>query len=472
MNKFLSTTALSAVILTGCTLSPKYERPAAPVAQAWSGQTNVTINGVTNTADIDWREFFNEPRLQQLIGLSLTNNRDLRVAVLNVEQARAQYRITRSDLFPKINANGSGLRQRIPGDLSGTGQPVTLSQYNVSLGVTAYELDLFGRIRSLKAQALERYFASSEVRKSAQISLIAEVAVQYLSERELDEQLKIAKQTLEAWQASYDLNKQSYDVGNASELELRSAETQVQTARANVALFTRLRAQAENALVLLIGQPLPAELPAAQPLSSQQLLADLPAGLPSDLLQRRPDIRAAEHQLKAANAVIGAARAAFFPTITLTGSAGTSSAELAGLFTGGSAAWSFSPQITLPIFEAGNNKANLDVAKVSKLIEVANYEKAIQSAFREVADALVARSSLDEQIAAEEALVNAQQQRYKLADLRYRNGVDNYLVVLLAQRDLYDAQQTLVNSRFARLANLIDLYKSLGGGWKEPEKKD
>jgi len=402
----------------------------------------------------------------------LANNRDLRVAILNVEQSRAQYHIARADLMPTVNGSASGTRQRIPADFlaAGTGftpsGAPTFNQYSVSLGATAYELDLFGRVRSLNKQALENYFATEEARKSAHIALVAEVAIQYLTGRQLNEQLTLTRQTLAAVQSSYDLNKRSFEVGTASELDLQTSAAQVQTARANVAIFERQLAQAENALVLLTGQPLPDNLPPPESLDDQNLPGNLPADLPADLLQRRPDILQAEHLLKAANANIGAARAAFFPKITLTGSAGTESLQLSHLFTGPAAAWSFTPEISLPIFAGGRNRANLDVARTSKLIEVAQYEKTIQSAFREVADALAARTTLDQQIQAEDALVEAEQRRYGLADVRYRNGVESYLAVLTAQQDLYSAQQQVLLSRLARLSNVITLYKALGGGWE------
>jgi outer membrane protein, multidrug efflux system len=456
--------------LTGCTLAPKYERPVAPVSQTWpSGPAYATnqLDGFTTmvAADIGWREFFQDARLQKLIDLALTGNRDLRVAVLNVEQSRAQYRIQRADLLPTISAGASLTRQRTPGDINGTGKAITESQYDVSLASTAYELDLFGRVRSLNKQALEHYFATGEARKSVHIALVAEVAIQYLTERQLDEQLALTRQTLAAVQSSYDLNKRSFEVGTASELDLQTSAAQVQTARANVAVYERQRAQAENALVLLIGQPLPGNLPPPKSLNEQNLSGNLPADLPSDLLQRRPDILQAEHLLKAANANIGAARAAFFPKILLTGSAGSASLQLSDLFTVPAAAWSFGPQITMPIFAGGRNRATLVAAKISTRIEVAQYEKTIQFAFREVADALAARTTLEQQIQAEVGLVAAEQRRYGLADARYRNGVESYLAVLTAQQDLYSAQQRILQSRLARLSNVITLYKALGGGW-------
>jgi multidrug efflux system outer membrane protein len=469
MNKIILSAALAAVVFTGCTLAPKYERRAAPVASTWPESAAApTGAGRTNAvADIGWREFFQDPRLQSLIGLALTNNRDLRVAVLKVEQSRAQYRIERAALFPAIDATGNGVRQRLPHDLSGTGHAVTESQYSLNLGTTAYELDLFGRVRSLKAAALENYFATEEARQSAQIALVAGVAVDYLSERALNEQLKMTQQTLAAVQESYRLIKASYDAGNTSELDLSTAEAQVETAKDDAAFYEQQFDQAVNALVLLVGEPLPADLPPPQPLDVEHLLTDLPPGLPSDLLVRRPDILAAEHQLKAANADIGAARAAFFPSIQITANAGTSSSQLSGLFAAGSGTWLFNPQITLPIFTAGQNKASLDAAKIGKLIEVADYEKTIQTAFREVADALTAKKFLDERVVDGRALVQAEQRRYELANARYQDGVDNYLTALLAQQDLYTAQRNFIATQFARLSNLVTLYQALGGGWRE-----
>ncbi len=463
MKRILCTTCLTGLALAGCTMAPKYERPAAPVSAAFPGQPSGTNN--LAAADMDWRQFFDDPRLQALIELSLTNNRDLRIAALNVEQARAQYRIQRAALFPSLDASASGLRQRFPATGSIVGQGFTLTSYTVGLNA-AYEVDLFGRVQSLKSQALEQYLALEETRKSAQIALISEVASQYLTLLQLQEARAVAQQTLQAVQNSYHLNQRSFEAGVASELDLRTAEAQVQTAQVNIATFEQLLAQAENALTLLAGQPLPSTLPPGRKLSEQRLLTDLPSGLPSDLLTRRPDIVAAEHNLKAANANIGAARAAFFPKITLTGSAGTASANLSDLFTGPSSTWSFSPQITVPIFEGWRNRANLDAAQIGKQIEIATYERAIQGAFREVADALATRSFVDAKLSAQILLVGAQQKRFDLTNARYRQGVDNYLDVLLAQQDLYAAQQSLLQFQAARLVNAVDLYRSLGGGWK------
>jgi multidrug efflux system outer membrane protein len=461
---------------------PKYLRPDAPVAAMFPGGSNKP----GDAADIGWRDFFTDPRLKRYVEIALENNRDLRVAVLNVEQARTQYRISRSNLFPKIDATGNYTRSRTPGDTTKPNNSTsstagldpalaalftpssgsTGNQFSVSVGTTAWELDLFGRVRSLNRYALETYFATGETRRSTQLSLVAQVAVQYLTLREQEEQLALARQTLLAVQKSYDLNKKAFDIGTASELDLSTADAQVQTARINVIAFERLAAQAANYLALLIGGPLPTDLPPGRSLSAQKVLADIPSGLPSDLIARRPDILAAEHTLLAANANIGAARAAFFPVISLTTSAGNTSVELSRLFSKPAQVWNFSPQISIPIFNGGSNLANLDVAKINKRIEIANYEKSIQTAFREVADALAGRTTYTRELSAQEALVAAQQRRYDLSEARFRQGVDSYLAVLLAQQDLYTAQRDLVSTRADRLANLIMLYKSLGGGWR------
>jgi outer membrane protein, multidrug efflux system len=445
---------------------PRYQRPDSPVSAQWPNGPAYKHNQVKNSSlpvmSISWSGFFNDPRLHKLIELALSNNRDLRVATLNVELLRAQYRIGLAEAFPTIHGDADGQHQR---QISINESLLTTSSYSLTLGVTAYEVDLFGRVRSLKKQALENYFANQEAQRSAQISLVAQVAIQYLSECALEEQLVETQETLKSTQANYQLIKASYEQGLVSLLDLKSAEVEFQTARANFFEYQRQHAQAENALVLLIGQPLPADLPAPQPFNSQKILVDIPEGLPSDLIERRPDILEAEHQLKAANANIGAARAAFFPKILLTGSGGIASAKLTDLFTGGSVVWSFAPQITMPIFDAGANIANLDAAKISKSIQVAQYEKAIQTAFQEVADALTARATYKDQVDAQEALFRAQQQRYNLANVRYRNGIDSYLTVLTAQQDLYTAEQNLIQFQFAKLSNLITLYKALGGGW-------
>ena len=448
----------------GCSLAPRYERPDAPVAGSWPAEAPTAD---PSAAGLGWRDVFGDPRLQALVALALENNRDLRVAALNVELTRAQYRIQRAEQLPSVAANASATTQRVPADLTSSGRATTGTAWTVGAGVSAFELDLFGRVRSLSAAALEQYLATEEARRSAHLSLVAAVATQYLAGRAFDDEVALARQTLETVEASYALTQRSYEAGRTSELDVRTAEAQVQTARFNLSTAAQQRAQAENALVLLVGQPLPPDLPAPLPLEAQALVSELPVGVPSEVLQRRPDILAAEHALKSANASIGAARAAFFPSITLTAFGGTSSAELTGLFGGGSAAWSFTPRLNVPLFTGGALRASLDVAEVRKSVQVAQYERAIQQAFREVADALVARAALEEQLEAERARVDAEQRRYHLSDLRYRKGVDSYLTVLTAQRDLFTAQQQLIQSRVARFANLVELYRALGGGWRE-----
>ncbi|HZR10704.1 MAG TPA: efflux transporter outer membrane subunit [Myxococcales bacterium] len=452
--------------LAGCSLVPGYERPAAPVAAAWEGPPAGT-DEATAPADLGWREVLGDPRLQAIVSLALENNRDLRVAVLNVELTRAQYRIQRADRFPAIAASAGTTSQRVPGDLSPSGQTSVGTAYSVGVGASAFELDLFGRVRSLSAAALEQYFSSEEARRSAHLSLVATVATQYLAGRALDDQVALARRTLETVDSSLALTRRNYEGGRTSELDLRTAESQVETARFNLSAAVQQRAQAQNALVLLVGEPIPEDLPAPLPLDAQAIVAELPAGVPSQVLARRPDILAAEHALRSANASIGAARAAFFPSISLTAFGGTSSAALSGLFGSDSATWSFSPRLNLPLFNAGALRASLDVAEVRKSIEVARYERAIQVGFREVSDALVARAELERQLEAERARVAAEERRYQLSDLRYRKGVDSYLTVLTAQRDLFAAQQQLIQSRLARLSNLIELYRALGGGWRE-----
>lgn len=462
--KQLSATLLVAGVLSGCSLAPTYERPQAPVESSYPADARG--QAALDAATLGWRQFFPDQRLQSLIAAALENNRDLRTAALNIEEARAQYNITRADMLPNLNATGSASRSRTPADQSITGAPYVSNAYQVGLSIPAFELDFFGRVRSLKDAALASYLATEEARQSAQISLVSQVAQAYLAERSYAEQLKLAQQTVESRQTNLGLAQKRFDVGASSALDLRLSETLIQSARTSAATLSRQRAQAENALTLLVGKKI-TDLPPAQDLSTENIVTDIPAGLPSDLLTRRPDIRAAEQKLLAANANIGAARAAFFPRISLTGTFGTASSTLSGLFESGSGAWSFGPQLSLPIFDFGRNSANLDLAEVRKNMAVVTYEKTIQTAFREVADALVARGSLDEQIEAQEAFLKAQQERLNLTDLRYKNGIASSLDQLDAQRDLFSAQQALIQARQLRLNNAIDLYRSLGGGLNE-----
>jgi multidrug efflux system outer membrane protein len=449
-----------ALVLSGCmSLAPKYERPAAPVAAAFPA---MATSGASNeaAAQIEWQRFFADARLKQLIELSLANNRDLRVAILNIEQARAQYQIRRADQLPTLNAAVTG--SRVPG----ANDSVT-STYSAGFGVSAFELDLFGRVRNLSEAALAQFLATEEARKGTQISLIASVANTYLSVLADDELLALTRQTLGAREESLKLTQLKYDNGVVSNLDLQLALSLVDTARVVLAQQQRQRAQDANLLVLLVGQPLPDTLAAGTTLA-QTALSELPAGLPSDLLSVRPDIRAAEQQLIGANANIGAARANFFPRISLTGSAGTASSQLSGLFKGGSFGWTFAPQAVLPIFDYGRNSANLGVAKAGRDIAVAQYERSIQIAFREVSDALAGQATYAEQLRAQRAVAAAEAERFKLSDLRYRSGASSYLDLLDAQRSLFSAQQAAVQANLQRLQNQVTLYRVLGGGWSNP----
>jgi multidrug efflux system outer membrane protein len=448
-------------------MQPAYERPAAPVAGEFpTGPAYKATPDGSPAVDIGWRDFLADPRLQRLVEIALKNNRDLRVAVLNVAQVQAQYRIQRAALLPQVSGFADASHSRTPGSLTQSGKPLVTHAYEAGVSA-AWEIDFFGRLRSLSDAALEQYFATAYARQAAEILLVSQVADQYLTMLAFDEQLAVTRQTLETAQASYKIVKLQFDTGTAPELTLRQAQSIVEQANATNAAQVRARAQAENGLVLLLGQSLPADLPPMLPMGEQKILADIPAGLPSDLLTRRPDILQAEAMLRSENANIGAARAAFFPRISLTGSVGTASATLGGLFGGGSTAWSFLPSITVPIFSGGALQASLDVAKIQKDIGIAQYEKAIQTAFREVADGLAARGTFDEQLAAQERFTATQQRSLELSDFRYRNGADTYLNVLIAQTALYNAQLTLVSTRLQRLTSLVDLYRSLGGGWIE-----
>lgn len=457
---FPGLTLVAAAVLAGCgTLAPDYQRPAAPVAAAFPDAAAPVAAGSVAAADLPWQQFFRDERLKALVGIALANNRDLRVAVLNIEQARAQYRVQRADLFPTVGVGVTGSRVSTEESIKST--------YQAGLAVSSYELDLFGRVRSLKDASLASYLATEEARKAVQISLIASVANGYLTLQADDELLRVTRDTLNTRAESLKLTQLRFDVGASSQLDLRQAQSLYESARATYAQLLRQRAQDENALVLLLGQPMPAELPAGLPLSEQASLPELPAGLPSEVLTRRPDVLQAEQQLIAANARIGAARAAFFPQITLTATAGSASSELSGLFKSGSTGWTFAPQLLMPIFDAGRNRANLDSANAGRDISVAQYEKAVQSAFREVADALAGRATLGEQLSALQAQVKAEQGRFELADLRYRNGAASYLDLLDAQRSLFAAQQSEVQVRALQAQNLVTLYRVLGGGWRE-----
>lgn len=461
----LATALLAA--LTGCSLAPNYQQPSAPVAEQW----DTTEAQAPLAALPDWREFFQDQVLQSLISTALDNNRDLRIAALNVDAFRAQYRIQRSALFPSVDAAGGANRQRIPGRMNPTGNDASMnSQYSANLGVTAWELDFFGRLNSLRDQALETYFASEQAQRSAQLSLITSVATAWLSLQADQETLALVRDTLVTYQDSLNLQERRYNAGVGTALELQQARTAVNSAQVSLAQFERQSAQSRNALNLLLGGQAPVTTAKTVPLSHFKF-AQLPVGLPANLLQRRPDILRAEHELKAANANIGAARAAFFPSISLTANAGSLSPDLSGLFDSGSGSWLFMPSIHIPIFNAGRLRANLDYSEIQKDIHIARYEKTIQTAFQEVADGLIERTTYKQQLAAHDALVKSSEAYYALADRRYREGIDNQLTLLDAQRLLFDAQQARIQTQFAQLASEIKLYKALGGGYSHDNRQ-
>jgi multidrug efflux system outer membrane protein len=445
---------------------PEYTRPEAPIPAGWpSGpayKETPAKEGAPVAADLQWREFFTDERLQEIIETALQNNRDLRVAALNLERARALYRIQRAELVPTVNAAGTASKERVPGILSGTGQPATVELYNVNLGISAWEIDLFGRIRSLEKRALEEYLATEQARRSVQILLISEVANAYLTLAADRENLQLARSTLETQQAAYNVIRRRYEVGLVAEFDLRQVQTRVDAARVDVARYTGLAAQDENALNLLVASPVPADL-LPEALSAVRPLPDVSPGTSSEVLLRRPDILQAEDLLKAANANIGAARAAFFPRITLTTSIGTTSDQLSGLFKSDSDTWIFAPRIVMPIFDLRTWSA-LTVTQVDREIAVAQYEGAIQGAFRDVADALARRGTVGDQMEAQQSLVEATMETYRLSNARYAKGIDIYLNVLDAQRSLYSAQQGLIAIRLAKLVNQVQLYAVLGGG--------
>ena len=449
--------------LSGCTLMPDYLQPSAPVAPSWPFAVSAENKG-PSIAELGWQDFFKSPELRALIAKGLANNRDLRIAALNIDVARAQYRVQRSDLLPDIKAGGSLSRARTPQTTSSTGSAQINSTYTANVSTTAFEIDLFGRLRSLNEAAMQEYLATDEARNSVQISLIAEIANAYLQLLADRAQQQLAQQTLQAQQDSYDIAQRRFNEGIGSQLDLSQARTLLETARVDSITYARIVQQDRNALDLLVGAQVQDNELAGVFEQADQFVSTLQAGLPSDLLLNRPDIRQAEHSLKAANANIGAARAAFFPTISLTASGGTAGTELSQLFGAGSGLWTFVPQITLPLFSGGRNVANLDIAELRKNIAVASYEKAIQSAFRDVANALVARETLDDELAAQQQLVNANDESYRLAQARYEQGVSGYLDVLDARRNMYGAQQQLISRRLAMLENYIALYAALGGG--------
>ncbi len=467
----LSSMLLGLGVLSGCAnLAPAYVQPAAPLAQVWQSAAVQGATDTANAAETAWQTFFTDEKLRALIGLTLANNRDLQIAALNIERARAQYGIARSAAFPEVDLGASASRSRGGGPASAGGQSRVSSQYSVDLGLLSYELDFFGRVRNLGEVARQSYFSSAENRRSSQISLVAEVSTAWLVLAADMQRLELARNTLQSQQKSFDLIERSYALGAQSGLALAQARGTVEAARVEVAFYDSQVEQDRNALNLLAGTAVPmAMLPqnTLETMPISRLLAP-PAGLPSSVLQQRPDVLAAEYALRASHADIGAARAAFYPRIALTGSVGSASSSLSGLFGAGSGVWSFSPSISLPIFNAGANRANLRVTQVQQKVQLATYEKTLQTAFREVADALAARRTLSERLAAQQALVTATARSLELSDALFKSGAGAYLDVLDAQRSLYSVQQTLINTQLTEQVNRITLYKALGGGWNEP----
>lgn len=458
-NRIVLSSLVAAALVAGCSFIPTYERPDAPIPASYP---EAQANAVPQfAADIGWRDYFAEPRLRTLIESALDNNRDLRVATLQIEQARAAFQLRRADTYPRVGviANATRAPSVTTGDLT--------NSFSTGLAVSAWEIDFFGRIASLKEQALAQYLGTQEGRNAAQVSLVAAVASSWLNLLADEALMDLSRQTLASREESVRLTQMRLTAGVVSELDLRQAQALVQAARATLAQQTRQRARDENALALLVGQALPGDIRGSLPgstLSDAPAMSPLPAGLPSELLNRRPDIRQAEQQLIAANANIGAARAAFFPNISLTAQAGTASGELSGLFKSGSWGFSIAPSLLMPLFDAGRNQANLENAQTTRSIAVAQYEKAVQTAFREVSDALAGRATLGEQAQAQSLQVEAETARLQLSDLRYRNGVSNYLDLLDAQRSLFTAQQTLVLVQLEQLQNQVTMFKTLGGG--------
>lgn len=453
------------LVLSGCSLIPHYTQPQLPVAENWPvGDAYLPVSS-GEAAQIAWQDYVQSVPLKRLIDRVLANNRDLRIAALNIEQVRAAYRIQRSELIPTISVNGSVTRAEVPEDTSTNGVNYNYTAISANVALASYELDFFGRVRSLNQQALENYLATEEAFASARVSLIAETAnayLGYLADRKL---LQLARETQEAQQKTYKVIERQFEVGSATRLDLVQVATAVESAKVSISQYTRQLAQDKNALIYLAGGPVDDFLNNEETIDTIRFMVNLPAGLPSEVLLARPDIRMAEHQLKAANADIGAARAALYPAISLTGAFGLASDGLDGLFSSGARyAWNFTPSLTIPIFNRGKLKASLAAAEVNEKIAATHYELAIQTAFREVADQLAARGTYQAQLDAQNALVAATGQAFELSKARYDNGIDDFLTVLDSQRSLFSAKQGVVNSKLSYLANLVSLYKALGGG--------
>ena len=458
--------AATVLLLAGCaSMAPSYEPPALPVAPSYPHEAPADADGV-HAANVDWQDYFSDPPLRRLIAQALENNRDLRIATLRVQEAEAAYGIQRAERFPTIRLGADGSRARVPGDLNVSGQPVIASQYQISLGASAWELDFWGRVRSLQDAALQSYLASDEARRAVTLTLVAQVADGYLVLRELNERVALARSSIASREESLRIFTRRFEVGSTSRLDLTQVQMLLAQARTLGSQLEQARAAQAHALTRLVGSPIDQAL-LPERFDDAVVTRELQAGLPSDLLANRPDIMAAEHRLRAANANIGAARAAFFPRVALTGSLGTASAELDGLFESGSRAWAFAPSISLPIFDAGRNRAGLELAQVRRNVAVAEYEKAVQDAFRDVSDALSSQQWLAEQVRIQQDNLTAQSERARLAKLRYDNGAAAFLEVLDAQRDLLTAEQQLVQTRRALLSARVSLYAALGGGSRQ-----
>lgn len=467
--KRLALLMLGAGALSACNLAPKHVRPELPTSPAYPEEYHPAEAGSRLATEIAWRDYFTDPRLQRLIQLALDNNRDLRVAVTRIEEARGQYRIQNADRLPTLGADASATRSRAAGlTFDQAGNPdfaaTTTNRYDIGVGVTAFELDFWGRVANLSEAARANYLSTVAAARAFRLSLIRDVAINYLTARELAERIAIAESTVTSRQEGLRIAKLRLDAGVTSALDYRQAETLLTQAETEMASLRLQRAQTRNFSVVLVGAPIPEDLPEALPMAEQGIVRDIGPGLPSDLLNNRPDIIAAEEQLRAARANVGAARAAFFPTISLTGSAGFASNQLDDLFGSDGFSWSFGPTISLPLFDFGRREGNLTVAKAREIIEIATYEKAIQTAFREVADGLAGRRYLAEQIAAQGRALEAQRRLAALARLRYRNGVAQYIEVLDAERNLFSAEQAMITLRSTELQNLVSLYVALGGG--------
>jgi outer membrane protein, multidrug efflux system len=463
--KALGAVTLS-LALAACDMAPKYVRPDLPVPAATpNGPAYGSETGTPAIvpADTAWRDFFTDARLARVIETALANNRDLRVAVANVEQARAQYKVQRADLLPTVAAGGTATYQDQPFSQAGSGRT---DIYQAQVGISAWEIDLFGRVRNLSKAAQEQYFASVETRNAAQTSLIAETANAWLVMAADQERLRIARDLESAFGKTLALTRARFDKGVASELEVRQAQTSYDQARSDIAEATTLVAQDQNALNLLAGTTVPAaDLPEALP-EAGATIDNLPANIASDVLLRRPDIASAEHQLRSANANIGAARAAFFPNISLTAAFGSLSLGLSNLFGSGTDFWSVAPSASVPIFDFGRNQGNLRYAKATYDAMLATYEKSVQTGFREVADALARRGTMTQQMEAQTSLRDSARVAYTLSDARFRSGIDSFLTSLDSQRSLYSAEQTLLATRLTRATNMVELYRAMGGGLK------